>query len=63
MQYYNTNINVRINKSELEFIRNYAKSFGKTPGALMRELALESARRSATAGDGLGFASASPDVK
>lgn len=46
---------IRINKLELELVKNYSKSLGTTSSALMRELAVEAAKRAATAGNGLGF--------
>lgn len=46
---------IRINKLELELVKNYAKSLGTTSSALMRELAVEAAKRADTAGNGLGF--------
>ena len=43
MRNYTKDINIRIQPSEKEIITAYARTLGKTPGKLMRELALAAA--------------------
>jgi predicted DNA binding CopG/RHH family protein len=40
MLYHDTTINVRINSRDLRLLREFAASRGTTPGALMRQLAM-----------------------